>query len=248
VGLTLSRPEWLRRVAAGNVLLFFSRIFLGLTFATSFHVPGEFRSEYLPAVCFAGAAIVLYFSGIFLLTSNEYPYHQKMDRKDARKLRKLSIFSQIFLAAGICYQTVISINMLWPIWLLAPGLPVEWSWVTIGLLLVGWLLHCWCVASEFMYLEKLARRLGSPFIARHCVIAGLGAAGSSVLLLRDMQIVVEPWPWATLLTAYGALVALWFLFLIWTSLLNLDFALRFMQQARLAKQRSATPDLPAVPV
>lgn len=234
VDLEKSPPAWLRRLAAGALLLFLARVMLGTTLAAVFKRNGEFVMEYVPAVCFASATIVLYGLGIFLMTVPQYPHIRLSERKSAMRLRKLAAASLICLAAGIGYQTMETATAPRPFGLMGSA-SVEWYWPSLILLLIGWVLYCCCIVVEFQFLSQLAERIGDRIMARMCIWAGAGAAASSVVLLFGAQRVVAYWS----LGIFREVLVAWFLTLLWTGLMNLDFAIRLGKIGSLSKARKA---------
>lgn len=234
--LAKSRPAWLRRLTAGSAMLFLSRVFLAATYAAVFQRNGGFVQEYGPALWCASATIAMYLAGIILLTVNEHPH--SVNRKNALGLRKLALASVTCLGAGICYQAARTLAAP-RVFGLMGSMSVEWYWPSLILLLAGWLLYCWCVVDESHYYAKLAVRLPNRFAAKILIIGGAGAAASGLLLLYGVSHIVNQWE--ELGTSWGT-VTLWFLFLAWMGLLNLDFTVRFYHQAQLAKDRANSRD------
>jgi len=230
--LTNSRPAWLRRVMAGNALLFLSRLFLAATFAAVYQRNGGFVAEYAAAVGLAGGTLLLYGAGIFLVTAREYPHVPPASRKRGVRLRKVAAVSLICLSAGGCYQVIETITAPRPMGLMGLA-SVHWYWTSLILLLIGWVVYCSCVVAEFMFLAKLAERLGDHLMAKLSLRAGIGAAASSVLLLYGTESIVQQ---SNTLGMFSAIVVvLWFLFLGWTALLNVDFAVRLRKKAAMNK-------------
>ncbi len=153
--LAKARPAWLRCLAAGHAMLFLSRIFLAATYVFIFQRNGGFVREYVPALGCAIGMIACYAAGIFLVTAREFPMQHALGRKSEMRLRRLVAASLLLLAAGVGCQVVETLMAGQPFGLM--GLPsVEWYWLPLILLLLGWILFCWCVVNEFGFHAKLA--------------------------------------------------------------------------------------------
>jgi hypothetical protein len=86
--------------------------------------------------------------------------------------------------------------------------------------------------TEFLFMSKLADRIGDRIMAMMCLLAGAGAAASSLLLIYGIQTILNQW---STLGLFGGVVACWCLLLLWTALMNLDFATRLRNLAALSR-------------
>lgn len=235
--LRKSPRGWLRRVMAGAVLLFGAKLMLMATLATSFQRNGGFVREYLPALWCAGMGILFFGAGVFLVTAPEFPKIPASKRKAATGLRKLAAASLGCLVIGIFYQVIGTARAPRPLGLM--GSPsVQWYWPALILFLVGWVFYCCCLFVEFRLFAELAKRMGDHLLARFCAWAGVGATASGVLLLFCVKSIIEEWSSFGIFSV-GGVIVMWLLFLLWAGFLNLDFAARLREQARLAKERDA---------
>jgi hypothetical protein len=170
-------------------------------------------------------------AGIFLMIGNEHPYLRSPDRKLASMQRILAVASLICIGLGVSYQANASS--------FSRSLD-RWEPQTVMLLICGIVLYSICVILEYRFLAKLAGRLLDRFMVEHCMIAGIGACVSNILVLGVVPIVAasETLPKNLLLFAtLVCLLVLWLLFLIWTSFMNVYCAVRFARLATQAAQR-----------
>lgn len=212
-------------------MLVSARICCAATFATIFQRNGGFVAEYLPAACFAGALVLLYGAGVYLLTACEFPNMHASGRRSAIRLRKLTSASLIFLVVGSIYQVYGALTAPRPLGLMG-AVSVEWYWTPLLLLFFGWIGYCLSIMAEFLFLANLADRLGDQFMRRSCIFIGIFAAVSSVLLMYRSQAIVMQ---GESLGAFGFVVLLWFLSLSCAGLINLDLAVRLATKASVSK-------------
>jgi hypothetical protein len=230
--LATSRPAWLKRMVAGNVLLFLAKGFLLAAFVTVFQRNGGFVEEYPPALGCSGAFIVLYAAGIFFVTTGKYPRMPPSSRVSEIRLRKLAAASLLCLTAGVCYQAIRTITAPRPKGLMG-AVSVEWYWPSLLLLLIGWIFYCICVTFESRLLSRLASRLGDPVLTRLCIWVGSITAASGLALIYGAERIVMQW---MELGIFTVVIILWIVSLICAGLINLDVATRLRARQSRAKR------------
>ncbi len=234
-GCPIGRPDAgrLRRTALADGLLGLSRVFLGVTFAAVFQRNGGFVAAYEPAAAAATAAVVTHAVGIVLLTAGV---------RTGRRARQFALAAAACLAAGVGYQVTGTLTAAKPFGLM--GSPsIEWYGPTVALLAVGWVLYAAAVMAEFLFLARLAGRLGDPVLARSSLAAGGVATTTAAALPFAMPAAVAQW---TDLGPFRVVIVAWFAGLVWAGLVHLDFAVRFAAAGRRPATVGDAADRPAI--
>lgn len=231
--LEKSRPGWLRRLAVGNALLAIVHVLLILMWAAAFYE--DRRTVAVIALISCG----VYFFGIWLFTTPEHPHLRSVGGSRALFQRFASILILILVGAGIWLQ------MNWrsiPMMATMRGAGYFAGWQSVSLIawVMAWLVFAVGTAFEYAFLAILAGRLLDRFMTEHCRIAGLGAGITSVLIIpiapaiiRNRYIVDSSFMFVAVLLVSVA----WMLFVVWTGVMNLYCAARFLAQSWRAQKR-----------
>lgn len=231
--LEKSRPGWLRRLSLGNSLLAVVRVLLLLMWPIAF--AGNRRMVGNVALIACG----VYFCGVWLFTTPEHPHLRSVGATRARFQRFASILILVLVAAGIWLQMngrPVPMTAAFRL----PGYLGGWQPESLAAWVVAWLVFAVGTGFEYRFLAILAARLLDRFMTEHCRIAGLGAAITSVLIIpvapaiiRNRHIVGSD----VLFMAVLIISIMWMLFIVWTGLMNLYCAARFLAQSWRAQER-----------
>jgi hypothetical protein len=222
------RPQWLTKLSIGTWLIL--AVHLGtitLLFAMIY------AGSWLPLVVvivLGGMLAITHAVALLLLTWTEGRAGAGGRRSVLRRVLRLWCLNGLVIA-----------------WLLCMGYWTRRDALLVDAILVGVLLAP-CSGLTFLYLRGLARRILDPGLAEHCAIVAFGTT-ASILAAYGMAVYenasrggmrqLDDAFWL----AWLAAAVMFFLFLIWSTLLLVWFALAFRAAAKLARSTWRAADV-----